>query len=168
MVDRKVFPLGEDQVCLKHTTRRVVGNQLVEKVVPIMKLAMQGVRGMVCPKCDLPAKHSAPYVNRIQDPGHDAMALEKPVNVKGSIVKTEENKNMAPTGGNLPSLQTPNPPVTSPSGGVVLNTVAAMNTLIKQIENFNVQDLTKFKKRAKLIKNLKKVKAEMLDLTGEK
>lgn len=167
MVDRQVFPLGGDQVCLKHTTKRVVGNKLVEKVTPVMKLSMQGVRGMVCPKCDLPAKHHAPFVNTIQDPGHDAMALEKPVNVKGSVLKTEENK--APTGGNLPAPQTPNPPVGPPSGGdTFISLKAVMEQVIKQIENFNVQDLTKFKKRGKLIKQLNKVKAEMLDLTGEK
>jgi len=169
MGERKAYDLNGDQICLKHTQKRVIGRKLVEKIMPVMKLAMQGRREMICPKCDLPAKHNAPFVNRIQDPGHNAMKLEKPINIKGSIEKTGTDQSMAPTGGTLPAPQTPNPPVNTPSGGDnFVSLKAVMEQVIKQIENFNVQDLTKFKKRGKLIKQLNKVKAEMLDLTGEK
>ena len=169
MADRKVYDLDGDQVCLKHTQKRVIGNRLVEKVMPIMKLAMQGKRNKICPKCDLPAQRTCDLVNQTKDPGHDAMQFEKPPGAVAKIVKMDVNQNQAPTGGTLPVPQTPiSPPVLHPSGGTQFNLVEVMVGIIKQIENFNVKDLTKFKKRDRLIKMLNKVKVEMSALIGEK
>lgn len=166
MSGREAFVPNGDQVCLKHKSKRVVGKKLIERVNPVMKLAMQGRRGLVCPQCDAPPRHKAPYVNNIKDPGHAAMSHKTPLKVEGEISKTEEVQDKAHTEGNLPTSQSPNPPVNSPSGGNTFDVVSTMEMVSKHIENFNVKDLTKFKKRAKLIKMLDKVKLEIAELIG--
>ncbi len=169
MVERKVFDLNSDQVCMKHTIKRVVGRKLIEKVVPVLKLAVQGKRGMLCPKCDMPAERTCDLVNLQPDPGHNAMQFEKPPQAEVKIGKMGTQQNPTPpTGGNLPTPQSSSPPVPSPSGGASFDVVKAMKGVINKIENFNVKDLTKFKKRGRLIKMLYKVKAELSDLIGEK